>query len=135
MVEVRWSRAIASPARSVLLDELESELFALHPTSGLAADLGLAVEIDLVDPTPSASDFEYGVRRLLRVLRQWNRRLIPCVVAYVGVGERRYVIPLGGAPDDPAHPERLNHETLIADFRRHGNESGDCNWANGWQQK
>ena len=73
-----------------------------------------------------------GERRLLRALRQWSRRLIPPVVAYVGLGARRYLIPLGGAPDDPEHPERLNHETLIADFRRHRDEPSECYWATGW---
>jgi hypothetical protein len=115
VVEVRWSPAIALPGASLLLDELESEIFALRPTSERAADAGLVVEITLVDPEPEANDFAYGVQRLLRALRQWHRRLIPPAVAYVQVGEYRYAIPVGGA--EAPTPADWTHESLIPDMR------------------
>jgi hypothetical protein len=128
-VEVPWSPAIAGAARNVLLDELESEIFALRPTSALAADPGLAVEIDLVDPRPSHDDFAYGVRRLLRALRQWNRRLVPGVQTQIGIGLHRYVLPLGAGETDPT---KLNHEVLLADYRRHLDAPGNRRWDGGW---
>ena len=115
VVEIRWSPAIASPAAGLLLDEVESEIFALRPTSQRAADPGLAVEITLVDPEPDADDFAYGVQRLLRAIRQWHRRLIPPAVTYIHVGDHRYVIPVGGA--EAPTPAKWTHESLIADMR------------------
>lgn len=129
-VEVRWSPEIASPARNVPLDELESEIFALRPTSAAAAGAGLAVEIDLIDPTPDRDDFDYGVRRLLRTLRQWDRRLLPDVQTRIGIPPNTYIVPLGGGSD----PGKLNHEVLLAEYRRHLDEPGDRHWAAGWHR-
>jgi hypothetical protein len=129
VVELHWSPAIAGEARNVLLDELESEIFALRPTSAPATSQGLTLEIELVDPAPSQADFSYGVRRLLRGLRQWNRRLVPEVHTQVRLGLHTYVLLIGGGETDP---ETLNHEVLLADYRRSKDEPGARHWSGGW---
>ena len=128
-VEVRWSPSIAPEVRRLLLDELESEIFALQPTSAITADPGLAVEVDLIDPTPLNEDFAYGVRRLLRALGQWNRILVPEIQTYIGIPPSRYLAPMGGGEADP---RRLNHEVLLADHRRRLGAPGDRRWDGGW---
>lgn len=124
-VELRWSPAVGSPARGTLLDELHSEFFALNPTSRHAADGGLAVEIDLINPAGSDDRFAYGVRRLVRALRQWDRRLIPDAVAYVTLDQLRYAIPVGGSNHGRVD---LNDERLLADWRKADHRSGNRCW-------
>lgn len=125
-VELRWSPALgAAPARRTLLDELQSEFFALNPTRRYAADAGLAVEIDLINPAGRDERFAYGVRRLLRALRQWDRRLVPDAIAYVTLDPLRYTIPVGGSNHGRVD---LNDERLLADWRKADRLPGNRGW-------
>jgi hypothetical protein len=124
-VELRWSPALGAPARGTLLDELQSEFFALNPTRRHTADVGLAVEINLIIPAGSDERFAYGVRRLLRALRQWDRRLVPNAIAYVALEPLRYTIPVGGS--NHGHVD-LNDELLLADWRKADHLRGNRGW-------
>jgi hypothetical protein len=113
-VEVRWLPQLPREIRGLLLDELESELFMLHPTSVVARD-DFAVELEVIDPAPTDGDFEYGMRRLARAVKQWHRRLIPLVPLGIVIGEHVFLIPTGGAEMDIG--ARWTHEGLLARYR------------------
>jgi hypothetical protein len=102
VVEIRWSTSIASPEKNVLLDELESELFALSPTSERATSGERYVEIDLRE-SAELGELAYAKKRLLRAVRQWWRQLRFQPDVHLTVGEQLYVL----TADGPSLPRDL----------------------------
>jgi hypothetical protein len=109
VVEVRWSQTIQRPERTVRLDELESEVFALRPARADAPADERLVQIELVEPArDDGEEFEYAVRRLCRSVSRCRRQLkFPPSVELVLEGQ------LQALPHDA-----LNAEVIVAEHRR-----------------